>query len=113
MRVLLDENVDRRLKGSFDPEFEVRTVVEQGWRGMTNGELLRTAQKDFDAFVTTDRGIPHQQNLGGISLRVVFLLRARTNRYEDTAPLLEEAQAELQRAQPGALIRVPREEADP
>jgi predicted nuclease of predicted toxin-antitoxin system len=108
--VLLDENVDRRLKNSFSPEFEVKTVVEQGWRGMANGELIQAAQKEFEAFVTTDQGIPHQQNLSGISLRIV-LLRAKTNRYEDTAPLIEEAQSELQRARPRALIRVPRQEA--
>jgi uncharacterized protein (DUF433 family) len=33
MRVLLDENVDRRLKRHFDAEFEVVTVSERGWSG--------------------------------------------------------------------------------
>lgn len=32
-RVLLDENVDRLLKPLFAPDFDVRTVQEQGWEG--------------------------------------------------------------------------------
>ena len=62
MRVLLDESVDRRLKRAFDEHHEVSTVPERGWASMKNGELLEAAEKEFDAFVTTDRGIPHQQN---------------------------------------------------
>ncbi|CAN5845342.1 hypothetical protein BH23ACT11_BH23ACT11_10470 [soil metagenome] len=49
MRVLLDENVDRRLKRAFPHEHEVVTVVEPGWAGKKNGELLKLAEKDFDA----------------------------------------------------------------
>ncbi len=63
LRILLDENVDRRLKREFAEEYEVVTVAEVGWAGKKNGELLRLAKKDFDALVSTDRGIPHQQNL--------------------------------------------------
>ena len=40
MRVLLDENVDRKLKRAFDAEHEVVTVQEHGWGGKKNGELL-------------------------------------------------------------------------
>jgi len=57
MRVLLDENVDRRLKPGFDPTFKVQTVVERGWAGKKNGALLRLAAAEFDAFVTMDQGI--------------------------------------------------------
>jgi hypothetical protein len=30
MRVLLDENIDRRLKQTFDSDFEIVTVTEPG-----------------------------------------------------------------------------------
>ena len=60
MRVLLDENVDRRLRPLFDSAFEVITVIEHGWGGLTNGELLNTAQHEFDVLVTMDRNMPHQ-----------------------------------------------------
>ena len=55
MRVLLDENVDHRLRTFFDDEFEVATVTEIGWSGKKNGELLRAAQREFDALVSAIR----------------------------------------------------------
>ncbi|MDP9457376.1 MAG: DUF5615 family PIN-like protein [Actinomycetota bacterium] len=55
--MLLDENVDNRLKRSFPQGHEVVTVAETGWSGKKNGELLRLAEKEFDAFVTTDKGL--------------------------------------------------------
>ena len=60
MRTLLDENVDHRLKVRFAEEHEVLTVAEAGWAGKKNGELLRLAEKEFEIFVTTDKGIPYQ-----------------------------------------------------
>lgn len=68
MRVLLDEHLDRRLRLLFDPEHEVVSVGERGWGGMRDGALLQAAQVEFDVFVTMDRGIAHQQKLGGLSL---------------------------------------------
>lgn len=40
MRVLLDENLDRRLKKSFDEELEVLNVIERGWSEKQNGDSL-------------------------------------------------------------------------
>lgn len=65
MRVLLDENVPRKLKHRLTPDHEVVTVPEQGWAGLLNGALLRAADAEFDAFVTLDRGIVHQQTSPG------------------------------------------------
>lgn len=83
MRVLLDENLDRRLNRHFDSEHEVLTITECGWSGKKNGELLRLAEVEFDALVTMDRGIEYQQNLKtlrlGIVLRRILSLR-RTSR---------------------------------
>jgi predicted nuclease of predicted toxin-antitoxin system len=77
LRILLDENVDRRLKADFAEGHDVVTVAEAGWVGKRNGELLRLAEKDFEVFVSTDKGIPHQQNVSRLDLAVV-LLRARS-----------------------------------
>ncbi len=106
MSVLLDENVDRRLKRLFSEGFEVTTVTERGWNGKDNGELLAAAQEEFDALVTMDRGIPHQQNLEGIAL-VVLLLEAPSNRLIDLAPLVPETKEALGGARPGDVLRVP------
>ncbi len=105
MRVLLDENVDRRLKGAFDEEHEVSTVPERGWAGKKNGELLEAAEKEFDALVTTDRGMPYQQNLSRFDLAVV-VLEAKSNSYEDLASLMDRTNAALGEVIPGEATRI-------
>ena len=100
MRVLLDENVDRRLKQAFGEQHEVSTVPERGWAGKKNSELLEAAGKEFDAFVTTDRGIPYQQNLSRFDLAVV-VLEAKSNSYEDLASLMDRTNAALEGVVPG------------
>lgn len=101
-RILLDENVDRNLKRSFDPEHEVVTVTEQGWSGKKNGELLRTAEAEFDVLVTLDRNMQHQQHLPKYKLAVV-LIRSRSNRRADIEPAMEEVNRVVREAQPGTL----------
>lgn len=105
MRVLLDENVDRRLKRSFDDDFEVTTVTERRWSGMKNGELLRAAEREYDALVTMDRNMEHQQNLGSVDLGVV-LISARSNRRHDVEPVMPEVNRALRRVRSGELTTV-------
>jgi predicted nuclease of predicted toxin-antitoxin system len=106
--VLLDENVDRRLRRDFAEEHEVVTVAEAGWAGKKNGEILRLAEREFDALVSTDKGIPHQQNLSRFDLAVV-LLRAKSNAREDLAPLMAEVNAKLASIEPGSVVEIPQE----
>ena len=40
MRLLLDENLPKRLKKDF-PEHEVFMVGDMGWHGVKNGALLK------------------------------------------------------------------------
>jgi hypothetical protein len=103
--VLLDENVDRRLKRAFDEQHEVSTVPQRGWAGMKNGELLEAAGKEFDALVTTDRGIPHQQNLSRFDLAVI-VLEAKSNSYEDLASLMNRTNAALADVVSGEATRI-------
>lgn len=107
MRILLDENVDRRLKREFAGGHEVVTVAEAGWAGKRNGELLRLTEQGFDALVSTDKGIPHQQNVSRLDLAVV-LLRAKSNALEDLAPLMDEVNAALGSVEPGTAVRISR-----
>jgi predicted nuclease of predicted toxin-antitoxin system len=100
MRLLLDEHLDRRLKRFFGREHEVVTVQERGWGGKENGELIEAAQREFDALITMDQGIPHQQNLREVDPAMV-LLEAPSNRLADLAPLVEKVQAVLSGARPG------------
>ena len=72
MRLLLDESVPGRLRRSL-ASHEVRTVGEMGWSGTKNGKLLALAGAAFDAFVTVDKNLPHQQNLASLPVAVVLL----------------------------------------
>ena len=105
MRILLDENVDRRLKRDLTGEHEIITVAEAGWAGKNNGELLRLAENRFDVLLSTDKGIPYQQNVSRFDLAVV-LLRAKSNAYEDLAPLMDEVKGKLEDAEPGTVLRI-------
>jgi predicted nuclease of predicted toxin-antitoxin system len=105
MRLLLDEHLDRRLKRFFSEEHEVVTVLERGWCGKGNGELIEAAQREFDALITMDQGIPHQQNLREVDLTIV-LLEAPSNRLADLVPLVDEAKAVLSEARTGEVLRV-------
>ncbi|WP_420457165.1 DUF5615 family PIN-like protein [Rubrivirga sp.] len=105
MRVLLDENVPRKLKREFSSEHEVVTVQEHGWSGVLNGELLRAADAEFEAFVTLDRGIEYQQDRSRLTLRVV-IIRAFSDKLEDLVPLAPSVQVALARLAPGGLAHV-------
>ena len=89
MRVLLDEMLPRRLKRLLPEGIEVVTVQELGWDSKTNGELLTSAEREFDVLLTTDRGIPHQQELSRFDLEGV-VLTAKSNRLSDLKPLMVE-----------------------
>jgi hypothetical protein len=54
MRLLLDESLPRGLKRHLTAH-EVATVPEQRWAGKSNGEFLRLAEAEFDAFLTADK----------------------------------------------------------
>lgn len=88
MKLLPDESVPRRLVVSFPESFTVRTVQEMSWAGTGNGRLLfLAAGEQFDAFVTVDRGIEHQQNVDTLPIPVVVMLAPR-NRLRELQPLV-------------------------
>lgn len=72
MKILLDECTPRLLKRRLT-EFDVQSVQELGWAGITNGELLRLAEEQFDVLVTSNQNLRHQQNLAGRRLAIIQL----------------------------------------
>ena len=105
MRVLLDENIPYKLRPLFEERVEVITVGYRGWKGKENGELLKSAESEFDVLVTMDQGIPQQQNLSEIKMGIV-LLETKGNRYEDLAPLLNQVNTVLRTIEKGQVISV-------
>ncbi len=104
MRVLLDEQVPAGLAALL-PGHDVRTVTGMGWSGVKNGELLRRTAGQFDAFLTMDRNLEFQQNLGALSFGIL-LVRAPSNRLRDVQPLIPDILAALPALTPGKVTRV-------
>ena len=104
MRVLLDECLPRPLRREL-PGHEVRTVHEMGWTSVANGALLRLAERRFDAFLTVDRGIPHENPIAGLGIAVIVLHGAGT-RVDQLLPLLPEVRALLLAIRPGEVRHV-------
>lgn len=74
MRVLFDQGTPAPLRNHL-PRHSVETAYERGWGGLKNGELLARAEAEgFDALVTTDQNLRHQQNLLERKLGVVVLM---------------------------------------
>jgi hypothetical protein len=102
MRVLLDENIDKSL---FDKDFDVVTVPEQGWSGTKNGKLLALAAETFDIFVTMDKNLQHQQNLGDIDLAVI-VIRAYNNSFAVVSKLMPTVNEALRKAEVGIATHI-------
>ena len=104
-RLLLDENIDQALRNSFDEDFEVVTITEQGWQGKKNGELLRLTAEAFDVFVTMDRNLEYQQNLGVLELAVV-VIRAHSNAFAVVSKLMPKVNKSIRSAKVGSATQV-------
>lgn len=73
MKVLLDENLPHRLRKALAAH-EVFTVRYQGWSGLKNGELLKTAERGgFELFLTGDQTISYEQNLASCRIAILVL----------------------------------------
>lgn len=77
MLVLFDQGTPVPLR-AFLVQHTVKTAAEQGWSTLSNGKLLDAADAaGFEVLVTTDKNLPHQQNLGRRKLAIVVLGNAQ------------------------------------
>ena len=106
MKILLDESLPRKLKQELS-EHQTLTVPEMGWAGRTNGELLALARNEFDAFLTVDQNLEHQQNLIESHIPVIVLV-APSNRFGDLRTLIPGVLASLKDLGPGQIVRIGR-----
>ena len=105
MKVLFDEDIPIRLRLHFEDDIEVETVEYRGWKGLKNGELLRSTQHHFDVFVTTDNSLPDQQPVHNFDIAVA-VLRARSKNLDDLAELVPQLRDLLDSLLPGHNVRV-------
>ena len=86
------------------PGHDVSSVPKIGWAGVKNGELLVRAAGRFDVLVTMDLGfgartpIPKEVS--------VVILRARSNRLDDTRPLMPTLLSIVDTIQRGIIITI-------
>ncbi len=103
MKVLLDENLDHRLRNHLGTH-EVFTVSHMGWSGLKNGKLLEAVEKaGFNVFVTGDRSLPLEQNLGSSRIGIVTLSSIEWRIVRDH---LEPIINAIDRASPGSIQAV-------
>lgn len=103
-RVFLDACVPKRLTREL-AGFDVRHASDLGWGDLDDGPLLDAVSGGFDAFVTVDKSIPHQQRLVHRPFAVI-VLHVKTNRLTDLLPLVPKLRATLKRIAPGTVFDV-------
>jgi len=94
MKLLLDENLPKKLKQDFQ-EHEISTVRERGWSGISNGELLKLMiENGLDALITFDKNLQHQQNFE----------KYPVNQYNLLQPLVDQIKEKLENLAVGITI---------
>ncbi len=74
MKLLLDENLPRKLKYRFSENFEVLTVPEMGWSGFKNGDLLKHMKsKNLKILLSIDKNMSYQQKLEKYDICLIVL----------------------------------------
>jgi predicted nuclease of predicted toxin-antitoxin system len=87
MRLLLDENLPKRLNNNF-VNHEIYTVRDKNWNGIKNGQLLQLmVENGFHALLTFDKNLQHQQNFQKYAI-AVFVFSAFNNTYAELTKLL-------------------------
>ena len=86
MKLLLDENLPKRLKEDF-PDHEIYTFRDMGWNGVKDAQLLALLKENgFDALLTFDKNMRYQQDFKAYPL-TLFVLSAKINSYSELTKL--------------------------
>ncbi len=105
MKILFDECLPRKLKSRFTSH-DCYTVPDASLSGKKNGELLTIAESlGFEIFLTVDKGLEYEQNLAGRRIAVI-ILRSKSNRLADLAPLVDACREKMGSIKPGQIIRI-------
>jgi predicted nuclease of predicted toxin-antitoxin system len=104
MRVLLDNNIPVRFLDLL-LGLNATHVKDVGLSDLLDGPLLDAIDGHFDMLVTMDRSLQHQQNLSDRSFAII-VLRAKSNRLLDIAPLADPLKLQLSAVQNGRVHEV-------
>ncbi len=105
MKILLDHNLDRRLKAHFS-KHDTATTQEQGWADVVNGKLLDLAELNgFGVILTADANIKNQQNLSNRNI-AILILRAFNNRLATHVEMMQAVESALNEIHPGEVVEI-------
>jgi predicted nuclease of predicted toxin-antitoxin system len=105
LKILLDHNLDHRLK-NYLTEYETATTQERDWADSLNGELLSLAEENgFDVLLTADANIKNQQNISNRKI-AILILRAFNNRLATHAEMIKDIHEALAKIQSGEVIEI-------
>ncbi len=102
MLILFDQGVPKKLRRSL-PGHHIATMAERGWEKLVNGELLSTAQHEFEVLLSTDSNIKYQQRLPDYDIALI-VLRAFNTKLESYLPLVPELEKVLTKIRPGEVV---------
>ncbi|MCU0783696.1 MAG: hypothetical protein MUF81_06540 [Verrucomicrobia bacterium] len=102
MKILLDACVPRPLR-KFLPDHTVHTAQEMGWGQLKNGALLQAVEPQFDAFLTSDQNLKHQQNFARRKFAILVL---PTNDWPTIRLHTDEIAAKVTALKPGDFVEL-------
>jgi predicted nuclease of predicted toxin-antitoxin system len=102
MRILFDHGTPVPLRRAL-PNHIISTAYELGWTELDNGALLKAAETQFDALITTDQNLRYQQNLAGRKLAILVLPTTSWPTIQAHAKTVATAVDELR---PGAFVEM-------
>ena len=106
MELSLDGQLPRNLARHFPEGCTVDHVQQLGWQKTRNGALLRqAAAAGYDALISADKNMSHQQSGRALTLSVVVLHVYRL-KLETLAPLIPAALGRLRETTEPTFIRI-------
>jgi len=99
LRILFDKNVPYSLRRHLI-DYHVQTADDEGWAQVSNGDLIRCAEKaGYQILLTCDQNIQYQQNMARRKISMVVL---GSNIWPTIRPRIAEIVAALKRVSPGS-----------
>jgi hypothetical protein len=102
MRILFDHGTPAPLRRTLTGH-NVSTAYEMQWTKLDNGALLKAAELDFDALVTTDQNLRYQQNLTGRRIAILIL---PTTSWPKIQAHTEQVRAAVDALRPGDVVEL-------
>jgi hypothetical protein len=102
MKILFDHGTPAPLRHALT-DHVVSTAYEMGWAKFDNGDLLKSAENQFDILITTDQNLRYQQNLAARRLTILIL---PTTSWPRLQAHLDQILEVVNRLQPGEFMEI-------